>query len=201
MNRNGPPPYLDDSDFQIAYPSLLASFVWTVILALAVIAGSFALSCSAPFAALAVALTATIGIRASLGTMTLVWLVNQIAGFALFHFPHTLNTVLWGFAIGSAALLTTLVSSVALRRASSLPPLLRLGLCLVLSFVAYEFVLWLATFALGGRETFALPIVLELGLINGVWLAAMIALNEIAATLCKPWLGRMPMIVSRLGFG
>jgi hypothetical protein len=179
------------SDFQIAYPSLLASFLWTVILAAAVVAGSFALSCTTPFAALAVALAATVGWRASLSTIGLVWAVNQIVGFTWFHFPWTANAFGQGAAIGVAALLGAVAAHAVLRHRG----LVRLGLALVFSFAVYEATLWLAALVLGGRETFAIPIVLQIALINGAWFAGLIALNEIAAALCKPWLGRIPMVL------
>ena len=182
-------------DYQIAYPSLLASLLWTAILAAAVVAGSFALSCTTPFAALAVALAATVGLRASLSTIGLVWAVNQIVGFTLFHFPWTANAFGQGAAIGAAALLGTVSAHAILRRRG----LVRLGVALLVSFAVYEAALWLAALVLGGRETFATPIVLQIALINGAWFAGLIALNEIAAALCKSWLGRIPMVLRSSG--
>lgn len=179
------------SDWQIAYPSLLASFTWTIVLAAAVTAGSFVLSCSMPFAALAVALAATVGLRASLAIVGLVWILNQLAGFTLFHFPWTLNAVGHGAAIGLAALLAAVVAHGVLRRRS----FAWLLLALAASFVVYETALWSAALFLGGRDTFALPIVTQLGLVNVAWFVGIIALNEIAAAVCKPWLGRIPMVL------
>ena len=182
-------------DYRIAYPSLAASFLWTVILTTAVVAGSVALSCTTPFAALAVALAATVGLRASLSAIALVWAVNQIVGFTWFHFPWTANAFGQGAAIGVAALLGTVAAHAVLRRRG----LVRLGLALLVSFAVYEATLWLAALVLGGRETFAMPIVLQIALINGAWFAGMIALNEIAAALCKSWLGRIPMVLRSSG--
>lgn len=179
------------SDYQIAYPSLLASFLWTVILAAAVVAGSFALSCTTPFAALAVALAATVGLRTSLSTIGFVWAVNQIVGFTLFHFPWTPSAIGQGAAILVAALLSAAAVYSVLHRRS----LVRLGVALALSFVVYEGTLWL----LVGGETFIERIVTQLALINGAWFAGMIALNEIAAALCKSWLGRIPMVLRSSG--
>lgn len=178
-------------DYQIAYPSLLASFLWTVILAVAVVVGSFALSCATPFAALAVALAATVGLRASLATIGFVWVVNQIVGFTLFHFPWTPSAIGQGAAILAAALLGATTADAILRRRS----LVRLGLALVFSFVVYEATLWL----LVGGETFTRGIMMQLALINGSWFAGLIALNEIAAAVCKSWLGRIPMVLRSSG--
>ena len=188
------------ADFQIANPSFMASSIWAAALTLAVILGSLALSCVAPLSALAVALAGTLGLRASLGVMTLVWLVNQAIGFTLFHFPRTANSFEGGLAIGLAALLVVVVAGTVMRRASRWSVWSRLCLALVATIAVYEAALFGAAFILGGRDMFTLAIVSQVALINGAWLLAIIVLNEIVAALCRPWLGRMPMIVRPAGF-
>ena len=81
-----------------------ARLIWMVILTIAVIGATFALSCVTPFAALAVALAGTVGLRASLRVVTVVWFANQVIGFVFFHFPLTANAFLWAIAIGSPLL-------------------------------------------------------------------------------------------------
>lgn len=184
-----------DADFQIAHPSFMASFIWTAILALAVIGATFALSCLTPFAALAVALAGTIGLRASLRLMIAIWLANQVIGFGFFNFPLTVNTILFGIAIGGAAVLTTIVASVVIKYMSDRAAPLRLGVALLVSFAVYELTLLAPVVFLGDLETFQPAIVVQLGLINAISLVAMVVLNEVAAALCRPWLGRMPRLV------
>src|SRR2546430_12820467 len=104
-----------DADFQIAHPSFMASFIWLLVLTLAAIGATLTLSCVTPFAALAVALAGTVGLRASLGIVTVVWLAHQIVGLVFFHFPHTANTFLWGIAIGGAPPVTTIARYAALQ--------------------------------------------------------------------------------------
>jgi hypothetical protein len=190
----------DGPDYQIACPSFMASFIWGTILMLAVVAGSFMLSCVAPLCALAVALAATLGLRTSLVIMTFVWLVNQAVGFTLFHFPRTANSALWGLAIGIAAVLITMVARAMMRSTSSWNALLRLIVALAVTFAAYELLLWAAAFVLGGRDMFSVAILMQVALVNTAWLGAIIALNEIVAALCKPWLGRIPMVVRSSAF-
>jgi hypothetical protein len=173
----------------------MASFIWVMILTLAAIGSTFALSCVTPFAALAVALAGTVGLRASLRIMIVVWFANQVMGFGFFHFPHTANTYLWGVAIGGAALVTTIVTSVVMKYASSRATPFRLGVALLLSFGAYEMTLLGAAVFLGGLETFEPAIFAQLAFINAVSLVGMVVLNEVAAALCKPWLGRIPRLV------
>ena len=184
-----------DADFQIAHPSFMASFIWMLILTLAAIGVTFALSCVTPFAALAVALAGTIGLRASLRIVIVVWFANQVIGFGLFHFPLTANAFLWGMAIGGAAVATTIVASVVMKYGSFWAAPLRLGVALLLSFGFYEMTLLGAAVFLGGFETFRPAVVAQLALVNAVSLVGMIVLNELAAALCRPWLGRIPRLV------
>jgi hypothetical protein len=184
-----------DADFQIAHPSFMASVIWTLILTLTAIGATFALSCVTPFAALAVALAGTVGLRASLCIMIAVWFANQVIGFGFFHFPYTVNTFLSGVAIGGAAVVTTFAASLVMKYMSSRAAPFRLGLTLLLSFAAYETTLLLAIFFVGDLETFRPAIVAQLAFINAVSLVAMVVLNEVAAALCRPWLGRIPRLL------
>ncbi len=184
-----------DADFQIAHPSFLASLTWMLILTLAAIGVTFALSCVTPFAALAVALAGTIGLRASIRIMIVVWFANQVIGFGFFHFPHTPNTFLWGAAIGGAAIVTTVAASLVMKYGSSWATLLRLSIAFLISFAVYEMTLLGIAALLGGFETLKPAIVAQIGFINAVSLVAMVVLNEIAAALCRPWLGRIPRLV------
>jgi hypothetical protein len=183
------------SDFQIAHPSFLASFIWMLILTLAAIGVTFALSCVTPFAALAVALAGTVALRASLRIMIAVWFANQLIGFGFFHFPPTPNTLLIGVAIGAAAAMTTIVASVIMKYMSSWTAPIRLGVALLLSFVAYETTLLPAALFFGDLETFRPAVVAELALVNAVSLVGMVVLNEVAAALGRPWLGRIPRLI------
>lgn len=184
-----------DADFQIAHPSFMASLIWMLILTVAAIGVTFALSCVTPFAALAVALAGTIGLRASLRIVIVVWFTNQVIGFGFFHFPLTVNAFLWGAAIGCAALVTTIVASLVTKYGSSWAAPLRLSVALLVSFAAYEMTLLAAAVLLGGFETFRPAIVAQLAFTNAVSLIGMIVLNELAAALCRPRLGRIPRLV------
>jgi phosphate/sulfate permease len=63
-----------------------ARLAWATILTIAAISASLALSCVTPFAALAVALAGTVGLRQSLRVVAIVWLANQFVGlcFSIF---------------------------------------------------------------------------------------------------------------------
>jgi hypothetical protein len=174
------------------HPSFLASLIWMLILTLAAIGVTFALSCLTPFAALAVALAGTFGLRTSLRTMIVVWFANQVIGFGFLHFPLTANAFLWGAAIGGAAVVTTIVASVIMKYGSFWAAPLRLGVALLVSFGFYEMTLLGVAVFLGGFETFKPAIVAQLAVVNTVSLVGMVVLNELAAALCRPWLGKIP---------
>ena len=183
------------ADFQIAHPSILSSFVWLVILIVAVVGGSFALSCVTPFTALAVALAGTVGLRAALSTMALVWFTNQALGFFVFGFPWTPSVFVWGLAIGAAALLATIIAERALKHAPVGNAPARLGLALLLSFVMYEVALLPAAWWFGGWEMFTPAIIAQLAFIDTAWLTGMVLLNEVAGIFLKPWVGRTPRLI------
>lgn len=164
-----------------------ASFLWLVILALAGLGGSLILACMAPFVALAVALIGTVRLAAALQAMTAIWFVNQFVGFVFYHFPRTANTVLWGFAIGAAAVLTTFVTAKLLKRANALPILARIALGFVVAFVTYEGSLFLDALFLGGVENFSPAIIAEISLSNLLWLIGFVVLNELVSLATKPW--------------
>ena len=183
-----------DADFQIAHPSFMANFIWLAILTLAAVGATVALSCVTPFAALAVALAGTVGLRASLRVMIAVWLANQAIGFGLFHFPRTTDAFLMGIAIGGAAVAGTIAAWASLNRLRSRPVLFRLGFALLASFASYELALVGPVVFLGDLKTFRPAIVAELGLVNAVSLVGIFALNEVLAAWCRPWLGRIPRL-------
>ena len=178
-----------------SHPSDFTNFVWIVILTLAGVGGSLVISCVTPFVALAVALAGTVQLRVALRAMIAMWLTNQFIGFVFLHFPRTPNTVLWGLAIGGAALLSTVVAECAIKHAASLPTLARLGLALLLAFGGYEASLFMAALFVGGVETFSTTIIAQIGFVNLVWFVGLVALNELVAALCKTWLGIMPRLV------
>lgn len=175
-------------------PSDFANFVWIMILTLAGIGGSLVISCVTPFVALAIALAGTVRLRIALRAMTAIWLTNQFIGFVFFHFPRTPNTVVWGFAIGAAALLATVAAAPVIGRVA-IPRAVRLGLALFLGYAVYEMTLLVAALFLGGIETFSAVVIAQLGLVNLVWLAGLVALNELVAVLCKTWLGITPRLL------
>ena len=186
---------ISDNDAQ-QLPTTTANFLWLAILALAGLGGSLVISCVTPLVALAVALAGTVRLTVALRAMIAIWLTNQFLGFAFLHFPRTSNTFLWGVVIGVAALLSTLVASIALRRAPSWSTPARIGLAFFLPADLQKRVFSSPLFCiLGGSETFSPAIVTQIGLVNLAWLAGLVALNELLLIACKRWFGAIPRFV------
>jgi hypothetical protein len=140
---------------------------------------SFALACATPFAAFAVVASAMLPSRPALLVVTGAWLVNQAIGFGALHYPIDTNTVLWGLAIGAAALAATAASSAVLRALPRSRTPLVLALALVCAYAAYEIVLFAVTPFLGGAGSFTAAIIARLGLLNVGWLIGLVAVCEI----------------------
>jgi hypothetical protein len=157
------------------HATLFSFALLTVSCALA----SFALACATPFAAFAVAASAMLPQRPALLVVTGAWLVNQAIGFGVLHYPIDAHTMLWGLAIGAAALAATAISSAVLRSLPRSRTPLALALAFVGAFGAYEVVLFAVTPFLGGAASFTAAIIARLGLLNAGWLIGLVAVCEI----------------------
>jgi hypothetical protein len=82
----------------------------------------------------------------------------------------SLNTFLWGFAIGAAALIATVASAVVQRLLPAIGRPVELALALLAAYVAYEAVLFAFTPALGGAGAFTIAIIARVGLLNVLWM-------------------------------
>lgn len=136
---------------------------------------SFALACATPFAAFAVVASAMLPLRPALLVVIGAWLVNQAIGFGALHYPIDANAILWGLAIGAAALAATAASSAVLRALPQSRTPLALALTLVCAYGVYELVLFAVTPFLGGAGSFTVAIIARLGLHNAGWLVGLVA--------------------------
>jgi hypothetical protein len=91
----------------------VARQTWFLPVMLVVISGvsSWEFACITPFVAFAVAAGYALSARAAVLTVMAIWLVNQAIGFGVLGYPWTVDTILWGFAIGAAALLAAALAS------------------------------------------------------------------------------------------
>jgi hypothetical protein len=148
---------------------------------------SFALACATPLAAFAVVAASMLPLRPALLVVTGAWLVNQGIGFGALHYPIEANTMLWGVAIGLAAVAATVMSAIVLRSLphGRPPPAMAAILALTLAgaYLVYELALLAATPFLGGAGSFTAAIMARIGLLNVVWLIGLVATCEIVRLL------------------
>ncbi|WP_441236398.1 hypothetical protein [Bradyrhizobium sp. 930_D9_N1_4] len=172
------PPHADGFRLQPVAQRLAPMFGFALLTVSCALA-SFAFACATPFAAFAVVAAAMMQLRPALLVVTGAWLVNQIIGFGVLHYPVDGSTIAWGFIIGAAALVATAVSSSVLRALPQGRTPLMLAIALVAAYAAYELALLAATPFLGGEGAFTAAIVTRIGLTSAAWLAGLVAACEI----------------------
>jgi hypothetical protein len=140
---------------------------------------SFAFARATPFAAFAAFAAAMLPLSSALPIVVAAWIVNQAIGFGVLGYPVELNTFLWGFALGAAALIPTAVSALVLRLLPVIGRPVELALTLLAAYVAYELVLLAFTPLLGGGGAFTISIIARIGLLNVVWMIGLVLAYEL----------------------
>lgn len=146
--------------------------IWTALIVVAGSTMSLFFACATPFAALATLAATKTERRDTALAVGLVWLANQIIGYAFLHYPRHWDSFAWGAAIGVGAGMG-LVAAIALAPTRKGP--FAVTLPFVGAFTAYEFTLYLASFVLPTESyAFALPVVREIFFVNAVSLAGLL---------------------------
>jgi hypothetical protein len=150
------------------------AIAWPAVLGLVTVAGSLAASCMTPFAALAVMVAATLPTGRAVSTLVAIWLVNQLIGFTVLGYPHSLPALASGLSLLAGGLAALLVATLAGVRSGS-PPRLIVGF--VLGFAVQELVIYAADLVIGGTETFAPRYMVPIALAEAVWFAILVGLS------------------------
>lgn len=154
------------------------SWFLPVVLVVISAVSSWEFACITPFVAFAVAAGYALSARGALLTVMAIWLVNQAIGFGVLGYPSAVDTILWGFAIGAAALLAAILACATLRSGLR-NNVTAIGAAFVLALAAYEGGLFLVTFALGGQDAFTPAIVGHVALLNLGWTVGLVGTYEI----------------------
>lgn len=158
-------------------------WLWLGGLSAASAAFSLVLACAMPFAALAALAACSLSRRDGLLVMAGAWAANQAVGFLLLDYPATPDSFAWGVALLLAAGLAAETAGLEVRR-MPMPRRLTLPLAFVAAFVAYEGVLFIASFVLpGGEAAFAWPVVAEIFAVNAAALVGLALLQQGAERL------------------
>jgi hypothetical protein len=153
---------------------MIPDWAWVILIGSASILLSLAFACATPFAALATLAAFTLSRRAAIGLVLFTWATNQAVGFGLLQYPTDASTVAWGVAVGLAAL-AGLATAMAGARWTRVPPIAAMVASLVLSYAAYEAVLWVATLVLpSGSGAFVPSVVAWIFVINAIALVLLL---------------------------
>lgn len=130
-----------------------AAVLWILLLTAASTATTLVLGCSTPFAALAALAAAHMRRQDGVMLVIVAWLVSQVVGFGIHHYPHDARTIAWAFGIGVAATGSALGAQAALVPFGARPPGIRLAAAFLAAFLAYNAVLAICALGLGGIAT------------------------------------------------
>jgi hypothetical protein len=132
-----------DCKLWTGFPGISASRWWPYCLIALGSASSFA-SPHAPFVGFATLAGLTLSRRWAMGTMGLIWLVNQVYGFMVRHYPLDAIALLWGMTMGLGTVIVTLIASIMaamppkFSRRSWVGQCVWVGITLLLGFTAYQ---------------------------------------------------------------
>jgi hypothetical protein len=163
--------------------------LWPAVLLLISLAGSSLIACAMPLVAIATLAAATMKRRSAIVTLLLCWAINQVFGFTLHGYPHTLFTLGWGVAIGLGGVLALIVAQMVLRPG-------QIGFRMVptlgLAFIAYELALFGFSKVTGWACPFTVDVVAAVATNEALWFAGL-WLGYVALGLVLP----RPLVVTR----
>jgi hypothetical protein len=139
---------------------------------------SWEFACITPFVAFALTAAYALPIWTAALTSVGIWTANQAVGLVVLGYPWDGNTVLWGIAIGAAAVAAAVLAS-AIFRLAIRNHVAAVAAAFVMAFGIYEGWLFLAALALGGREDFTPAIIGHVALLNLGWTVALIGTYEV----------------------
>lgn len=167
--------------------------LWAFILAIVAVAGSLAAACMMPFVAIAVIAAATVGRGAAVMAVVGAWGANQILGFGLLGYPWTPYAAAFGLALGMGSLAALFVAR-GLGLGRETVKLGRVAAAFGLGFIVYEALLFALALTIGGTETFAPHIILQIAVNDGLWLAGLLGLYAFLRRAVPGRFGSLPAL-------
>jgi hypothetical protein len=155
-------------------------WLWLGALLAASLGFTFGFACAVPFAAFGAVAALTLGRRDAVLITVALWLLNQIIGFTVLHYPWDAMTLAWGAILGIVALLSTAAALTAIggRRVN----LVAMLTSFAAAFAVYEGSLYLVSaVAMGGTEDFGAATVLQILEINVAAFAGLLAVGWLIA--------------------
>jgi hypothetical protein len=170
--------------------------LWLALLVAASVALSLGLACAVPLAAFAAAAALSLSQRDALLLILLVWLANQIVGFALLDYPLNAATFAWGAVLGVVAILATWAAQWMAGRLANAGRAFVVTATFLTAFAVYEAALFgVSATMLGGTEIYTLAIQGRIFAINAAAFVGLLVVNQLAASveLARTPLIRFPM--------
>ena len=167
-------------------------YAWPLVLAASTIAGTLVTSCMMPFVAIAVMSAATLPLRHAFVTVIAAWSVNQLLGFGLLGFPVTAFAIGAGISLALASLAAMLAARTVVEPRSW--SIARVGGAFLLAFALYETLLFGYALVVGGTDTFAPSIVIQLLLNDGVWCVTLVVCHLALTGLAPKVFGAAPKL-------
>ncbi len=164
------------------------TLIWSAILGLTAVVGSYGLACVFPFAALAALAAVTLPSRQAAVLLGAMWLVNQVIGFTLLSYPHDSQAVVWGAIIGVAAFAGLGAAKLAFGSETRLVSL-RTVSALAASIVAYQAIMFVGAYVMNGFESSTAAIVADVARNDVFWFAGLAAMRMALGTALPRWFG------------
>lgn len=154
------------------------STLWIMLFTMASTATTLVFACATPFPALAALAAAYMRRRDGVLLALAAWVVSQSVGFCVLGYPMDASTLLWGAAIGAAAIAGAFAAHAAAERAQSLPARLIAGY--LAAFVSFKLVILAISIARGDiGSAFSLDVLLRQLVRNGAILIGLLALYHL----------------------
>jgi hypothetical protein len=153
--------------------------LWLALLIAASVGFTLGFACAVPFAAFGAIAALSLPRRDALLLTLALWLVNQIIGFAMLHYPWEGTTFTWGVILGVVAVLSTRAAQAAIVRRGTVAAALA---SFAAAFVVYEGSLYLVSaLVMGGTEDFTTAIIARVLAINAAGFAGLLAASLLMA--------------------
>lgn len=148
-----------------------ATLLWSAMLGLVAVLGSYALACVFPFAAIAAVAALTLSRRQAAAVVAATFVSNQIIGFALMSYTLEASTFAWGGVIALGAGAALLAATAATSRTATW----RIPAALASAILAYQAAMFAGAWALDGFASSTPAIVAQIALNDALWFAGLLA--------------------------
>lgn len=168
--------------------STRTALLWSTVLGLTAILGSYGLACVFPFAAFAALAAITLPTRKAILLTGSVWAVNQIVGFALLGYAQGEHAAAWGIVIGMAALVALTAAKLAAGKGALLLSF-RSAIAIVAAIAGYQAVMFAGASALDGFASSTPEIVATVARNDLLWFAGLATLRVALMATLPRWFG------------